>query len=82
MSERATSDEAVRDLEIRLFGPMRVLVGGQEVDPGARRQRGVLAILALAAGEVVSVDHIIDRLWGEHAPAAAKNTIQVYIGGL
>jgi len=55
---------------------------GRELALGGRKQRAVLAILVLHAGEVVPSDRLIDELWGERAPATATKTIQVYVSKL
>jgi DNA-binding SARP family transcriptional activator len=52
---------------------------GREVALGGLKQRSVLAMLLLHAGEVVSSDRLIEELWGERAPATAAKTIQVYV---
>ena len=46
------------------------------------RQRAVLAILLLHRGEVVSVDRVVDELWGERPPDTATKTVQVYVSRL
>jgi predicted ATPase/DNA-binding SARP family transcriptional activator len=66
-----------------ILGPFEVADDeGREVALGGRKQRAVLAILLLHAGEVVSSDRLIDELWGEHAPATAAKTVQVYVSNL
>jgi predicted ATPase/DNA-binding SARP family transcriptional activator len=66
-----------------ILGPFEVADDqGRELVVGGHRQRTVLAILLLHAGEVVSSDRLIEELWGEHAPATAAKTIQVYISKL
>ena len=69
-------------VEFRILGPLDVLVDGHEIALGGARQRAVLAILVLHRGEVVSVDRLIDALWGERPPATAKKTVQVYVSRL
>jgi signal transduction histidine kinase/DNA-binding SARP family transcriptional activator len=69
-------------MEIRVLGPLEVLVAGRPVRLGGRRQRGVLAVLALRANETVGLGQLIDELWGDHAPASATNTVQTYISHL
>jgi len=49
---------------------------------GDHRQRAVLAILLLHAGEVIASDCLVDELSGEGVPATATKTIQVYISKL
>jgi DNA-binding SARP family transcriptional activator len=70
-------------LHFGILGPFVVADDqGHEVALGGPRQRGVLAILLLHAGEVVSSDRLIDSLWGERAPATAAKTVQVYVSNL
>jgi predicted ATPase/DNA-binding SARP family transcriptional activator len=65
------------------LGPFVVVNGaGRELALGGLRQRAVLAILVLHAGEVVSIERLIDELWGEGAPPSAVKTVQVYVSHL
>ncbi|SDZ50880.1 DNA-binding transcriptional activator of the SARP family [Asanoa ishikariensis] len=49
--------------------------------PGLRR-KGVLAVLALHAGTIVSVDRLVHAIWDEHPPATALNTLQRHMSYL
>jgi len=49
---------------------------------GGEKQRALLAVLLLHAGEVVSADRLIDDLWGERSPVAALNALQVQVSRL
>jgi YVTN family beta-propeller protein len=69
-------------LEFRILGPLDVLDDGRTIELGGARQRAVLAILLLHRGETVSVDRIVDLLWGERPPATAVKTVQVYVSHL
>ncbi|WP_308123724.1 FxSxx-COOH system tetratricopeptide repeat protein [Modestobacter marinus] len=42
----------------------------------------MLAMLALHLNEVVSIDVLIDGLWGDRAPASATNIVQGYVSRL
>ncbi|HEU5152520.1 MAG TPA: BTAD domain-containing putative transcriptional regulator, partial [Iamia sp.] len=55
---------------------------GTELAVGGRRQRGVLARLAIAGGEVVAADRVIDDLWDGDPPRSATNTLQSYVSNL
>jgi YVTN family beta-propeller protein len=46
------------------------------------KQRALLAILLLHANEVVSVERLIDELWGERPPETAAKSLQVYVSRL
>ena len=52
------------------------------VDLGGRQQRLVLAMLLLHRNEVVSVDRLIDVVWGEQAPANAVKNVQIHVSRL
>lgn len=69
-------------MEFRLLGPFEVYDRGHPLEVGAGKQRALLAVLLLRAGEVVSTDHLIDALWGERAPASALNSIHIYVSHL
>ena len=68
--------------DVRLLGPIEVTLDGRPIELGATKQRAVLAILALRANAVVSVDELVDGLWGEEPPASAVKLIQHYVSQL
>jgi DNA-binding SARP family transcriptional activator len=65
-------------MEFRILGSLQVLAGERLIPLGGAQQREVLAILLLHRGEVVSVDRVVDELWGERPPARATKTVQVF----
>jgi DNA-binding SARP family transcriptional activator len=69
-------------MEFRILGPLEVYAAGQTVPLGGAKQRALLAVLLLNANHVVSVDRLIDELWGDRPPATAAHTIQVYVSQL
>ena len=69
-------------MDFRILGSLEVLDGGRQVPLGGTKQRAVLAILLLHRGEVVSVDRLVDELWGERPPDTATKTVQVYVSRL
>ena len=69
-------------MEFRILGSLQVLAGERQIPLGGAQQREVLAILLLHRGEVVSVDRIVDELWGERPPDKATKTVQVYVSRL
>lgn len=69
-------------MDVRVLGPLDVLVDGHPVAAGGRQQRTVLAALVLDAGSVVSVDRLVDAVWGAQPPAEAVNAVQGYVSGL
>jgi DNA-binding SARP family transcriptional activator len=69
-------------MEFRLLGPIEVVEDGRAIPLGGPLQRALLALLLLRANEAVSVERLIDDLWGADPPAAAGNTIQQYVSQL
>ncbi|MGV0850838.1 BTAD domain-containing putative transcriptional regulator [Mycolicibacterium phlei] len=70
-------------MRYRLLGPLQVArADATPVDIGPHKQRVVLAALLLAQGWVVSVDRLIDAVWGDDVPASATASLQAYISNL
>ncbi|NKE61992.1 hypothetical protein FXN61_36645 [Lentzea sp. PSKA42] len=67
---------------IRTLGPIRVERQGEEIPLGPPQTRTVLALLAASANEVVSIETIIDELWGSSPPASARTQIHGIISAL
>jgi two-component SAPR family response regulator len=68
-------------VRIDVLGPLRV-VADTEIDLPRASHRRLLSILALDAGRRVSTDVLIDRNWGETAPATAKAALQTHVSAL
>jgi ABC-type transport system substrate-binding protein/DNA-binding SARP family transcriptional activator/streptogramin lyase len=69
-------------LEFRILGPFEIGRDGKLVALPAGKPRALLAVLLLHAGEVVSVDTLVDELWGEQPPATAAKNVQGYVARL
>ncbi|QEM48257.1 AAA family ATPase [Mycolicibacterium grossiae] len=65
-----------------MLGPLRVARGDVAIDIGPPKQRAVLAVLLLAGGQVVSVDRLIDAVWGDDVPGSATASLQAYVSNL
>ncbi|MGH3738680.1 MAG: BTAD domain-containing putative transcriptional regulator [Micromonosporaceae bacterium] len=64
-------------VEVRLLGPFEVVRDGRAVTVPRGRTRSLLAGLALAGGDPVSVETLVDQLWGaDGAPATARQALQ------
>ena len=68
-------------MQVRLLGPVDVVVDGQPRLIGGRRRTGLLAVLALAAGEVVSAEWLSEAVWGGGSPPR-DNTLHSHISAL
>ncbi|MDX6637741.1 MAG: hypothetical protein QOJ01_1252, partial [Solirubrobacterales bacterium] len=69
-------------LEFLLLGPVEARSGGSSLPVGGPKQRALLALLLLRAGEPVARDVLIDALWGERPPATASTALHGYVSQL
>ncbi|MFF8104178.1 BTAD domain-containing putative transcriptional regulator [Streptomyces sp. NPDC016640] len=65
--------------EFKVLGPLEVLRDGRPVHIDAAKVRLLLAALLAQANQVVTVETLVNRLWGEHPPSRARNTLQNYV---
>jgi len=68
--------------DFRLLGPLEVFTDDGLVALGGQKQRAVLAVLLLDANRVVSVDRLIDALWGDRPPKTAATSLQNFVSQL
>uniref|UniRef100_UPI00192E7023 AfsR/SARP family transcriptional regulator n=1 Tax=Saccharothrix deserti TaxID=2593674 RepID=UPI00192E7023 len=68
--------------EFRLLGKVAVVVDGCPLDLGPDRQRCVLAALAVDVGRVVSVERLMERVWGGDPPLRVRATLLNYLSRL
>ena len=68
--------------EFLILGPLEARLDGRPVALRGAKQRALLAALLLYPGQVLSVERLIDDLWGEAPPQSAANALQVYVSQL
>src|SRR5947207_3389575 len=76
------SREYGRPMEFRVLGSLEVLERGGRIPLGGPKQREVLAHLVLRANSVVAADSLIDDIWGDEPPDAARSALQCYVSVL
>ena len=69
-------------MRVGVLGAVQAHLGDDPVDLGTRKQRALVAALAMNHGRPVSVDALIDMLWADGAPPGVSGTLQAYIAGL
>jgi peptide/nickel transport system substrate-binding protein len=69
-------------MDLLLLGPIELRLDDRSIAIGARKERAVLAMLALDVGRTVSADRLIEGLWGENAPPSAPKLVQLYVSHL
>jgi DNA-binding SARP family transcriptional activator len=63
-------------LDFRILGPLEVRDGDASIALGGPRQRALLVALLLRAGRVVPTEQLVDELYGDDPPKAAKTSVQ------
>jgi SARP family transcriptional regulator, regulator of embCAB operon len=66
-------------IEINVLGILEATVEGRSIVPTARKQRQLLAVLALNAGHIVTTSALIEELWDSMEPRCALGILQTYV---
>jgi DNA-binding SARP family transcriptional activator/transcriptional regulator with XRE-family HTH domain len=70
-------------VRFRVLGPLELRDGQDRlVRLGAPKQRTLLAVLLLHANRAVSVDLLVEALWGEQPPGSSVAGLRTYVSGL
>ena len=69
-------------LRVEVLGPLRLVVDGAPVEVPGPKRRAVLALLALAEGRTVPVDHLVDALWPSDAPESGRQALHTHVSRL
>ncbi|MEW9553288.1 BTAD domain-containing putative transcriptional regulator [Nonomuraea sp. NPDC050783] len=69
-------------LKLFLLGPVHASVEARPIDLGVRKQRFVLALLALEANKQVTTERLVELVWPHDPPVTARGMIHTYISGL
>ena len=69
-------------LELRLLGPVQAARDGREVRLGGPKQRTVLALLLLDAGQLVPAGRLVHQVWRGSPPPGAAKTLRSYLSRL
>ena len=71
-------------MEYRLLGTVEVRSspGAAPLDLGSPLQRVLLGLLLTERGRSVSLDRIVEELWGSAAPADPEGSVHTYVSRL
>lgn len=62
-----------------LLGPVQAWRDDTELDLGTPQQRALMALLLLSEGKPVSLDGILNVLWGDDIPRSAGSIVRTYV---
>ncbi|HEX5404388.1 MAG TPA: AfsR/SARP family transcriptional regulator [Pseudonocardiaceae bacterium] len=71
--------ESEVDYTFKVLGPLFVRVNGRACTPSASKVRQVLALSLFRVNQIVSLDAMIEELWGDRPPRTAATIVQTYI---
>ncbi len=69
-------------MQFGVLGPLEVVEGDHRYTLGGPKQRAVLALLIAQVGKPVSVDTLIDSLYGDEASDRAHRSIHTFVSNL
>ncbi len=69
-------------MEVRILGPLEVTGERGALSLPGGRARALLAILGVHGGQVVSIDRLIDDLWGAAPPVTARAKLHGLVSSL
>ncbi|MER7010384.1 BTAD domain-containing putative transcriptional regulator [Saccharopolyspora sp. NPDC000359] len=67
---------------VGLLGPLQLRCGGEPVEIGGLRLRGLLARLAVDAGRVVPLESLVEAVWPESTPENPAHALQSLVARL
>ena len=69
-------------LHFRLLGDFEGRLSDRVLDLGHARQKSVLAVLLVEVNRGVSIDRLVDRVWGENHPQRPRDAVHAYMSRL
>jgi DNA-binding SARP family transcriptional activator len=69
-------------LQIRLLGSFAVTVDGRPAANGGSKRDALLTLLALGRERPISIDRLVDELWGSDIPASPRNAVHHHVARL
>jgi predicted ATPase/DNA-binding SARP family transcriptional activator len=69
-------------VRFELLGPLRVHDNGATIEIGGPRQQRVLACLLASHPDAITVDRLVDEVWGDRPPKTARHVLRTYVSNL
>lgn len=69
-------------MEFRILGSLELAAGSRRLDLGGTRQQIVVATLLLSANRVVTMDRLLEAIYGEDLPPTCRAQAQISISAL
>jgi DNA-binding SARP family transcriptional activator len=65
-----------------ILGPLQVQAAGGTIRLAGQRQQRILAVMLINSGRVLSLDYLLDAVWGLDPPVTAKRQLQNSVSDL
>ena len=69
-------------MKFRILGPLDIAIGSERLELGGTRQQVVMATLLLSANKVVSMDRLLEAVYGQDPPPTSRSQVQIIISSL
>jgi DNA-binding SARP family transcriptional activator len=69
-------------MKFRILGPLEITAGSDRLELGGARQQIVVAALLVSANRVVTMDRLLEAIYGEGLPPTARSQAQISISSL
>jgi DNA-binding SARP family transcriptional activator/tetratricopeptide (TPR) repeat protein len=69
-------------MEFRILGPLEITAGQRRLELHGARQQVVVAMLLLGANRVVTMDRLLEAIYGEDPPPTARSQVQIGISSI
>jgi DNA-binding SARP family transcriptional activator len=69
-------------VEFSILGPVEVVVGSERLEVGGTRQQVAMAMLLLGANRLVTVERLLEAIYGDDLPPTGRSQVQIGISSL
>lgn len=69
-------------MNFEILGPLEIAVGSERLELGGTRQQVVMATLLLSANRVVTMDRLVEAIYGEDLPPTCRSQAQICVSSL
>jgi DNA-binding SARP family transcriptional activator/tetratricopeptide (TPR) repeat protein len=69
-------------MEFGILGPLEIIAGPGQIQLGGTRQEIVIATLLLNANRVVTMERLLEAIYGENLPPTCRSQVQISISSL
>jgi DNA-binding SARP family transcriptional activator/tetratricopeptide (TPR) repeat protein len=69
-------------VDFRILGPLEIAMGPKRLELGGARQQIVVATLLLSANRVVTMDRLLEAIYGAELPPTCRSQAQISISSL